>query len=67
MIQQMEKVTLRVKLTDNDFNNLDFFKLKYLNYSDSRVQLNGFYLLQELKEYKGGETTEVELINVNIS
>lgn len=66
MIQYMQKVTLRVKLTDNDFNSLDFFKLKYLNYSDSRVQLNGFFLLQELKEYQGGETTEVELINVNI-
>ena len=67
MIQAMQKVTLYLKLTDNEINDIDFFTLIYLSFSVGFVQLNGYYLMQELKEYTGEETVQVELINVNIT
>lgn len=67
MIQAMQKVTLYLKLTDNEINDIDFFTLIYLSFSVGFVQLNGYYLMQELKEYTGSETVQVELINVNIT
>ena len=66
MLQAMQKVTLNINLSPLDFNNLDFFKLKYISISYGFVQLSGYFLLQEVKEYKGGGTVECELINVNI-
>jgi len=67
MIQAMQKVTLYLKLTDNEINDIDFFTLIYLSFSVGFVQLNGYYLMQEVKEYTGSETVQVELINVNIT
>jgi hypothetical protein len=67
MLQAMQKVTAYFKLSDNEINDIDLFKLVYLSFSIGFVQLNGYYLMQEIKEYTGNETVQVELINVNIT
>ena len=67
MIRSMEKVTLFAELPPNEISTFDFFRLIYIDYSDSKNQLKGYYLCQKINEYRGQGSAEMELINVNIS
>ena len=64
-LQDMQKLEITLKKNALDFASLDFFKQQYLYFSDGFTTFSGFYLLQEVKEYRGNGTTKVQLIRLN--
>lgn len=61
---KVKKLELYVRLTEIDIQGLDFFKPIYLNVSDARtgLSINGYFYIEEVKEYKRGFSTEVILV-----
>lgn len=67
MLASMELVTVRLLLNGGDFGGLNFFEPKYIAFSDGLISFNGYYLLQEITEYRGSEPALCELVNLNIT
>ena len=63
--QSMEKLTLYLNLNAKEFNNIDFFKPVFLNFSYKGVQVAGMYLFNKIEDYRGGRTAKCEFTKLN--
>jgi hypothetical protein len=58
MLTNAKILTCGMNLTENDINNIDFLKSKYIKY------YNEFFYINAIKEYIEGETTECQMIRL---
>jgi hypothetical protein len=63
---KVKRLELFIRLSELDIQGLDFFKPIYLNTSDPRTGLaiNGYFYIEEVKEYQAGKSTEVVLVKL---
>ena len=66
MLQGMEKITISLSLNATQYNNLDYFKPIYLNFTYKEVQIIGVYLLAKIEDYVAGQPLKCKLTKLNL-
>lgn len=65
ILSRMEELTVSVKLTALDFEQLDLYKPYFIQYSDGFYQANGYYAIEKIDQYQGGGFVDVIFIALN--
>ena len=66
VIQNYKKVTAFFNLNELDIQGLNFFNPVYVNATNGRIQINGYFYINRINNFVGGSSTEVELIKLDI-
>ncbi|CAB4152313.1 hypothetical protein UFOVP606_4 [uncultured Caudovirales phage] len=61
---QYKEISVNFKLTAVDISELDFLIPIYLDVHVNDIQLNGYFYLNKVENYKGGELTKCKLIRI---
>jgi hypothetical protein len=64
MIGRMYKLTATFALSANDFAGLNFFAPVFISQRVGQTDINGWFILQEVKEWDGRKTVECELLKI---
>lgn len=66
ILSRMEELTLSVKLSSLDFEQLDFNVPYLLTATDGDKQVNGYYAIEKVDQYQGGGVPDIIFIALNI-
>lgn len=64
ILENYKGVSLFVNLNSVDILNIDFLIPIYLDIHTADIQVNGYFYLNKVENYKGGESTKCELIRL---
>lgn len=64
ILVNFKKISTYFHLTAVDIANIDFLTPIYLDVHTADIQVNGFFYLNIVENYKGGESTKCELIRL---
>ena len=58
ILNKFKRVTMKMKLTSIDIQNLDYTKLKFIQHTSK------YYYLNKIKNFKAGQVTDVEFVEL---
>jgi hypothetical protein len=64
MLFQYKKIASFFHLNSVDISEIDFIEPIFLDVHKDDIQVNGYFYLNKIESYKGGEATKVELIRL---
>jgi len=64
ILDQYKKISTFFNLNAVDISDIDFIEPIFLDVHKDDIQVNGYFYLNKIERYKGGEATKVELIRL---
>ena len=66
VVQSYKKVTAYFKLNEIDIQSLNFFNPVFVNATNGRATINGYFYINNISNFTGEQSTEVELIKLDL-